>query len=347
MSPKGYKVLRAVHPNIGIRVEYRKRLDAIIASMNASYTHWLTAAYRRNEPEMAMDAAEPQRVTAVQAKGATPGGYDWTVYVDGTILKGSNWTPRTFKSQAAAENAGLKAGSWNAVLTKPVLFADRFDLATLGRLPVVVTPAKNLQEALDGLGAQWAGRLDEMGPKLARWFATRVESRTAAGLQKVLRDGGMSVKFTMTPTMRDVFDATVGENVGLIRSIGSQYHTEVQGMVMRSVAVGRDLASLTNDLQARYGITRRRAAFIALDQNQKATSSFTRVRQTEAGITQAIWMHSSAGKVPRRTHLANNGKIYNIAEGWLDPDPKVNKRIWPGELINCRCTSRPVVKGFS
>ena len=46
-------------------------------------------------------------------------------------------------------------------------------------------------------------------------------------------------------------------------------------------------------------------------------------------------MHSHAGKTVRKTHYANDGKRYNVAEGWFDPDPKVSRRIWPGELINC------------
>jgi len=55
-------------------------------------------------------------------------------------------------------------------------------------------------------------------------------------------------------------------------------------------------------------------------------------------------MHSHAGKEPRPSHLANDGKPYKIAEGWYDPDEK--KYVWPGTLINCRCFSKPVVAGF-
>ncbi len=70
-----------------------------------------------------------------------------------------------------------------------------------------------------------------------------------------------------------------------------------------------------------------------------------RVRQVELGITQAKWRHSMGGKKPRPTHLANNGKLYDVARGWYDP--AVKKHIFPGELINCRCVSISVIKGFS
>jgi SPP1 gp7 family putative phage head morphogenesis protein len=114
-------------------------------------------------------------------------------------------------------------------------------------------------------------------------------------------------------------------------------------MLMRSVARGRDLGGMTKEMEERYGITRRRAALISRDQNNKATAIITRVRQRELGITEAIWLHSSAGKHPRPSHVAMNGKRYLIAEGMEDPDE--GRKILPGELVNCRCVSRSVIPG--
>lgn len=213
------------------------------------------------------------------------------------------------------------------------------------RLAMDATPARELERELAMLGKRWSKRLDEAAPRLAEWFAKSTSRRSSAALKRILKDGGISVEFTMTPTMRDAYQATIAEQVGLIKSIGSQYHTEVQGLVMRSVSTGRDLGQLSKDLQERYGITKRRAAFISLDQNNKANAVFTRVRQQEAGIEKAIWLHSHAGKVPRPSHLANSGKPYSIATGWWDPD--VKQFIRPGELPRCRCTSKSIVKGFS
>lgn len=341
---KGDKILKPVHPNAGIRAEYRRRLDDIVSAMSDSYEYWITAAYRANRPEMAQDTA-PMRVTAVQGPiGAN--NNPWMAYVGGQPLRDARGVLRVYRSRDAAEAAGLRSAGWNTLLTEPIPLGARFSLEALETVPVVMTPAASLQGALDELGARWTAKIDEAAPKLGRWFAQAAGKRAQDGLQKVLRDGGLTVKFQMTPAMRDVMDATVAENVGLIKSIGQQYHTEVQGMVMRSVAAGRDVGGLTKDLQERYGITRRRAATIALSQNNLATSNFVKVKQIDAGLL-ATWLHSSAGKVPRRTHVANSGKVYDPAVGWHDPDPKVNKRIWPGQLIGCKCVSRPVVRGFS
>jgi uncharacterized protein with gpF-like domain len=213
------------------------------------------------------------------------------------------------------------------------------------RMAQDATPAKELKAALAKLGKRWQRNFDEASEKLARWFARSAASRSDAGLRSILRKGGFSVKFTMTPAMRDVLDATIAENMSLIKSIASEYHTQVEGLVARSVTAGRDLSFLTDELEKRYGITRRRAALISRDQNNKSTSMLQRVRYVELGITEAIWLHSSGGRVPRPTHVKNSGERYNIVKGWYDP--AVKRFILPGELVNCRCVARPVVKGFS
>jgi SPP1 gp7 family putative phage head morphogenesis protein len=209
------------------------------------------------------------------------------------------------------------------------------------------SPAEELRMAVRALARGWLSRFDLMSRQLAAYFAKRVRDRTDANLRSILRKGGIAVKFKMTPAMRDVLDATTTANVNLIKSIPQRYLGAVEGMVMRSVQTGRDIAGLTQELEQAYGVTRRRAALIAKHQNNMATASMQRVRQTEMGIKEAVWLHSHGGQTPRRTHIANHGKRYNIELGWFDPDPKVRKRIWPGELINCRCVQKSVVPGFT
>jgi uncharacterized protein with gpF-like domain len=208
-------------------------------------------------------------------------------------------------------------------------------------------PASALKAAIRKLTARWQRRFNEAAPKLADYYATAIEKRSSAALRGILKEAGFTVEFKMTPATQDIFRATVQSNVELIKSIPAQYLTQVQGSVMRSVQTGRDLGALSKDLQEHFGVTKRRAAFIARSQNNMATASMTRARQAELGITEAIWMHSGGGKHPRPTHLAagKSKTKYDVKVGWYDPD--VGKNIFPGELPNCRCVSRAVVKGFS
>ena len=141
-----------------------------------------------------------------------------------------------------------------------------------------------------------------------------------------------------------MLQSIIVENVNLIKSIPQHYLTEVQGLVQRSVQNGRDLGYLTEELQKRYGITKRRAATIARDQNDKATESLSRARLQSLGVTKGIWMHTSAGKTYRHTHVEMNGKEFDLSTGLYDS--AVGREIFPGELVNCRCTFRPLLPEY-
>jgi SPP1 gp7 family putative phage head morphogenesis protein len=164
-------------------------------------------------------------------------------------------------------------------------------------------------------------------------------------MQDILTEGRVpTVEFRMTAATRQIVNAVTQENVGLIRSIASEHLAAVNGIVMRSVSTGRDLGTLAKELEARFEVPRKRAALIARDQNNKASAVITRSRQAEAGITQAVWVHSDAGRVPRPEHVKWNGKPYDVAKGmWSEVD---NAFVWPGTPIQCRCFSRPVLPGF-
>lgn len=207
-------------------------------------------------------------------------------------------------------------------------------------------PATALKREMRKLGTRWQRNFDEAAPKLADFFSQAVGDRTDAALKKILRDGGFSVKFTMTRAQRDILGATVNQNVSLIKSIPEQYLKNVEGAVMRSVQAGRKLSELTNELEKNYGVTRRRAARIALSQNNMATAALNKARNVELGLFEHIWAHSGAPKVPRPTHKHMNGKKFDIRIGMYDPDPKVKAFIQPGVLPGCLCTSRAVIPGF-
>lgn len=204
------------------------------------------------------------------------------------------------------------------------------------------SPAVMMRNAMQKLAKRWTRRFDDMAQKLADRFANDAIKNADASLVTAFKDEGFTVEFKMTSQMNNALQATITENVGLIRCIPENYFTEVEGLVMRSVARGRDLSYLTDELQKRYGIARRRAAFIARDQNNKATSVVQSARQQALGITQGIWKHSHAGKKPRQSHVKANGKLFDLSKGMLID----GEHIMPGELPNCRCTWEAVIPGL-
>jgi len=204
------------------------------------------------------------------------------------------------------------------------------------------SPAVFMRDAMRKLARRWTKSFDSIAQKLSERFAGDTLKNADVSLHNALDTAGFTVEFKMTAPMNNALHATISENIGLIRSIPEKYFTEVEGLVMRSVARGRDLSYLTDELEKRYGITRRRAAIIARDQNAKATSVMQSARQRSLGITHGIWRHSHAGKEPRQSHVKSDGKKFELSKGLMID----GKLTFPGQEINCRCTWSPVLLGL-
>ncbi|WP_027815215.1 phage head morphogenesis protein [Paraburkholderia bannensis] len=204
------------------------------------------------------------------------------------------------------------------------------------------SPAADLAAQLARRASQWRKMFAKRAPDLAREFISKVDRHaTNATKQAAVALTGMSVSVKDTLVSNTVLQASVRENVSLIQSIQSEYATDVEGIVMRSVTAGRDLSYVTEQLQQRFGVTRRRAQLIATDQNNKATAQMARVRQLGMGIKKARWLHVGGGKNPRHSHVQANGKVFDLDKG-LKID---GEYIFPGELINCGCVGAPLIPG--
>ena len=192
---------------------------------------------------------------------------------------------------------------------------------------------------IDYLLEQWSKRLDRLGYTISKRFINRNRATFDKRFMQELRKAGFTVNFQLSPNIEDILEASVKENVGLIKSIGVDYLERVQQQVWSGVASGYDLGQIAKDLSKAYGISDRRAKNIARDQGAKAHAVIERERRKEAGITQAVWLHSHAGKVPRPSHVKANGKVFDIEKGlYLDG-------VWtlPGVQINCKCGSMAVI----
>lgn len=204
-----------------------------------------------------------------------------------------------------------------------------------------------LRKRLDAFAEHWTQRWDHMERRIANDFAEGSYRATDAGVMASFRKAGFTIKFQATQGMRDAYSTIIEYNIGLIRSIPQVYLKDVQSKVWDGVMKGSDLNKMTQDIQEVYGVTSRRAAFIALDQNNKAKATFEEQRRSEVGIEEAEWQHSAAGVDPRNTHVVAGRKRmrYRIKDGWIDPhDGEV---CWPGTKIRCRCSSRAIIPGLT
>lgn len=202
--------------------------------------------------------------------------------------------------------------------------------------------AATLEQIVKILARRWDKRFAKAAEEWSRQYADKAQERADASLRSALKKAGVTVEFKITNRIQEILTATVNENVSLIKTISSEHLADVQQLVMRSVQAGRDLGTLRQGLQDRYGITKRRARLIARQSNNNATAAVLNARYRELDITEAQWVHSNAGKEPRNEHEHWNGKTYKIAKGMYSTVSK--KQVWPGTDFNCRCTSRAIVK---
>ena len=200
-------------------------------------------------------------------------------------------------------------------------------------------PSKKAQKKIILLSESWAEKFDFVSARIAERYVGGVFNASQESLKRSLQGAGVEVKFKMTPVVRDALNASLQENVALIKSIPIQYHNKIQSIISRAYATGMKIEEVSEEIHDLYPVTKARASLIARDQCNKANSVLNRARLLEVGVERAIWMHSHMGKHPRPDHVASNGKMYDVAKGCLIS----GEYIQPGYLINCRCTARPVV----
>lgn len=181
---------------------------------------------------------------------------------------------------------------------------------------------------------------------LAEQMTAEADKNSVSSVHESIQQlsGGLSLPTTSIQSgfLNDILNASVTENVALIKSISQKYLNGIQQAVMRSITTGNGLQDLVPYLAKQKGITLRRARFIAHDQTRKAMNGLARGRMLSLGIEEAEWLHTGGSNHPRKSHIDMSKKIYRLDEGLYDLE--VKKNVMPGELPGCRCRFKPVLK---
>lgn len=213
-------------------------------------------------------------------------------------------------------------------------------------------PVKPLGTTDESISSQARILMNKLTEKFESLFA--LESKTLADtmMQRTLKSsetnlksslkelsGGLSIKTSIVPPeLTDVINASIAENVSLIKSIPSQYFKDITGSVMRSITTGQGMYDLLPQIKKYEGITERRAELIALDQTRKAYTSVNTVRLNKKGVKKFEWIHSGGGQTPRESHLKIDGEIFSFenleAEQAAKGVPKEDRGL-PGYPVNC------------
>ena len=302
MMKKRIRLCRAVEPNQGVRALYARRLKA------------LQGAFQRHVLE--------QILLHLDATG--------TLAMDLSLSR-----PKT-----PAEKARLEA------LRRKVL--SSMARANPGRVQEDID--KFVSEHL----AEWTGSFTSEARKLCTWLVQSTFTHTTRAQREALHAAGLSrgqmrAKWTVpivhgqyvSPAAAQAVRGLVEENAGLITKISAADVERIAQTVGSGLSQGMDFDALKRELRKTQGFDDARAERVALDQTAKLSQAVQRENAKAVGLTRAVWVHVPGKYTSRETHIAMNGKQFDLDEGLYDPE--VGRKVLPGELPYCRCVYRLVM----
>lgn len=191
---------------------------------------------------------------------------------------------------------------------------------------------------------------------LAKWTSTgfnrRAERLAAQFVRTTLssidrqqkRSFGIDV-LQDSPEIRATMQAAAIQNAKLIESIPRRYLENVSNSVLSNMRVGLLPREVAKQIEDEYGVSQRRARFIARDQTAKVNGELAKQRQVDAGYEYFRWLDGDDERV-RASHRAIAEADVGYGKGvyrWGDlPVNERGERIQPGSDFQCRCSSRPL-----
>lgn len=114
--------------------------------------------------------------------------------------------------------------------------------------------------------------------------------------------------------------------------------------VKKSALTGSRYESLIGTIEKSYGVSTRKAQFLARQETSLMMTKYKETRYTEVGVNHYRWQCVSGTEAHpvRPMHRSLNGKIFT----WDNPPvtSEDNIRNNPGQDFNCRCVAVPLVR---
>lgn len=207
--------------------------------------------------------------------------------------------------------------------------------------------------ALLAAGAKKIGRsFDQKAlAALAQKFATQTQTyqriqlarqvKAAIGADPLIHDARLSQRV----------GTFIRHNVSLVKRIPVELHDDLAEMVDEGALSGWLAPDFAETMAERFGIAERHARLIANDQVGSLYADVNHDRQREMGVEKFIWrtVHDERvrgdpdGIYPKAlpSHFDLDGLIFSYDD---PPQPEgADEPILPGDEINCRCWSEPIL----
>lgn len=286
---------------------------------------------------------------------------DWVGSRD-TTLRGTPMRVNNAFSDRMADDAQsmVYAMSQDVIKQVKVLFdtstakksiAKKTEKITVENVAMDASISSQVRILMNGLIKKWEKRFNLFGNDFAEKMVNGVSKQSTNDLKKATEklSGGLNIKTdSLTDRTKDIILASTNESSSLIKTIATDYTTEVNEAIFRSISTNTgSLTSLkekiNDSLQGKYKKYKNKAKNVALDQTRKAYSNIATSRMQDVGLDEFIWRHSAGSQTPRSHHKdVLNGNVYSISN-----PPVINTKTGvkglPAQEINCKCYLEPVI----
>ncbi len=266
-----------------------------------------------------------------------------------------NILSRALKSGKIIFQDGKFYGDYSASITKEFReLGAKFDKSdkswSLSNLPVHIQTAiadaenryaKIKQQILDNLSLSYENLSnDKARERLISQYDVIIKEMNQDFVNSVK---AISIPPKLTPEMRTNIATEWGNNLDYyIKNWAEQNILKLREMVATNTYNGRRAEGLVKNIQDDFGVSRRKAKFLARQETSLLMTQIRQERYKDAGITKYKWSTSSDERV-RPDHKLLEGTI----QTWDNP-PIVNRqngsRAHPGQDFNCRCVAIPVIR---
>ncbi|MCD8024206.1 MAG: hypothetical protein LUE64_01585 [Candidatus Gastranaerophilales bacterium] len=205
--------------------------------------------------------------------------------------------------------------------------------------------------ALNELNRRYNEKFSDEAKELVQKLLTKTNKYSNWQFTKSLKDmlGDKAKGFSLSgsaisPEKSEIMKALLFDNVNYIKSIQSEYFTDITGAVARSIENGESLKEFISQFKIKAKHVERRAELIAQDQTRKAYNSINLRNFQDSGIKKFKWLHSGGSREPREWHKnVLDRQIFPLDEGAPNEYGKKPDFIYPGQLPYCHCVMAAVL----
>ncbi len=153
----------------------------------------------------------------------------------------------------------------------------------------------------------------------------------------------ISIPTQITPAMQRELDEQLTTNLTLyVRKFTAEEIPVLRRAAQANAYAGGRADRLAKIIEASFGVSKRKAAFLASQETSLAVSKYRQLRYESVGCTRYKWS-TSHDPLVRPDHAALDGHYFE----WSNP-PVTNRatgaRNNPGEDFGCRCRALPVIE---